>query len=202
MFQRIHDVLSHMSRVAAWAGGAALMLCAVMITGDVLCRKFFGISIGGSDEITGYVFAGATTWAYAYCLLHRANIRIDALYNRFPRPMRAAIDVISVLLLLIFVAILTDHAYSTLSESIANNATSITPLTTPMWIPQTFWVIGWVFFLVTLVFVLIHLVKALLSRDLDAIGRIAGLRSVEEEIVEETRGTGATPHSEARDDRC
>ena len=81
VFERIHKGLFKTSQVAVWVGGAALMLSAIMVTLDVIARKIFSITISGSDEISGYVFAAATTWAYSYCLLTRSNIRIDALYN-------------------------------------------------------------------------------------------------------------------------
>ena len=84
-FARIHRIFERLSLWAVWVGGAALMLSAIMVTVDVLARKYLNITMSGSDEITGYVFAGATTWAYAYCLLHRSNIRIDAVYNLLPR---------------------------------------------------------------------------------------------------------------------
>lgn len=202
MFQYLHDVLRGASRVAVWVGGAALMLCAVLITGDVFLRKFFGISVGGSDEITAYVFAISTTWAFAYCLLHRANIRIDAVYNRLTPAFRAAIDTISIAMLMIFVAILTERAFYTLIESIANQSTSITPLGTRMWIPQAFWVAGWVFLLFTLGFVLLHVVTMCVRGDLHAVNRIAGLRSVEDEIGDEVRQPRTTPPHGAGNHPC
>jgi len=189
MLQRIHDVLSSISRAAVWIGGGALMLCAIMITGDVLCRKFLRISIGGSDEITAYVFSASTTWAFSYCLMHRANIRIDAVYNLLPKGGRAIIDLLSIILLSIFVVSLTKRAVSTLTESVVNQSTSITPLGTRMWIPQSFWVAGWVFFSLTLLFVLVYLAVSMFRHDLDRINSIAGIRTVDEEISEETRGT-------------
>ncbi|MEM6492353.1 MAG: hypothetical protein AAF684_10700, partial [Pseudomonadota bacterium] len=41
-------------------GGWALMAAALLVTYDVVTRKILGISIAGADEISGYVFAGAT----------------------------------------------------------------------------------------------------------------------------------------------
>ena len=78
MFAMIHHRLEQISRFAVWVGGAALMAAAFMVTVDVLFRKFVGITMSGSDEYSGYVFAASTTWAYSYCLLHRSNVRIDA----------------------------------------------------------------------------------------------------------------------------
>ncbi|MGE0226705.1 MAG: TRAP transporter small permease subunit [Acetobacteraceae bacterium] len=202
MFHRIHDMLRGAARFAVWLGGGSLMLCAVMITVDVLLRKFLSISMGGADEITAYAFAGATTWAFAYCLLNRANIRIDALYDRFPRGVRAGIDVLNLVMLIIFAGVLTERAFFALTESIANQTTSITPLGTRIWIPQSVWAAGWAFFLVTAIFLLMHVTRACLRGDLNDVTRIAGLRSVEEEVSDESRSFGASRSPGTGDSSC
>ena len=89
MFDKIHKGLFGVSRVAVWCGGAALLLSAIMVTLDVIARKLFSITISGSDEISGYVFAAATTWAYSFCLFSKSNIRIDALYTHLSVRSRA-----------------------------------------------------------------------------------------------------------------
>ena len=84
MIAKIHERLEYFSRFAVWICGATLMAAALMVAVDVVSRKFFGLTMSGSDEYTGYVFSATTTWAYSYCLLHRSNVRIDALYSRLP----------------------------------------------------------------------------------------------------------------------
>lgn len=188
MFLRVHGVLQHVARVATWVGGGALTCTAIIVTVDVIFRKLAGVTISGADEIAGYVFAAATAWAYAYCLLYRANVRIDAIYNLLPSWPRAVFDVLGVFLLLGFVAVLTERALYTLQLSIEYGSVSITTLTTPLWIPQLFWVGGLVLFVVTLLFVGVYSLTALLRRDLSTVHRVAGVLSVEEEIRDETRG--------------
>lgn len=130
--QRIHQLLGRLSLWAVWAGGGALTLSTIMVTIDVLCRKYLNVTMSGSDEITGYVFAGATTWAYAYCLLHRSNIRIDALYNLLPASLRAAMDIVGLLALFFFMGFFTEKAVSVFTNSWENNSVSVTPLRTPL----------------------------------------------------------------------
>ena len=136
MFAAIHARLTSVSRVAVWVGGAALLLSAIMVTLDVLARKVFGITISGSDEISGYVFAASTTWAYAYCLLTRSNIRIDALYNVLGLRTRAVLDIVGVLLLLYYIFLLTRNAWGMFAENLEYEATAQTTLATPLWIPR------------------------------------------------------------------
>jgi len=188
MFAAIHTALERLSRVCVWIGGAALLLSAVMVTVDVLARKIFSVTMSGSDEITGYVFAAATTWAYSYCILHRANIRIDAFYNFLPIGVRALMDIVGLALLLLFMGMLTKSSVDVFVTSYVQNSFSVTTLSVPLWIPQAFWLFGLVFFIVTIVFLLLYSITALLRGDLKTVQSIAGTLSVEEEISEETKG--------------
>lgn len=190
MFKSIHSWLTKASTFSVWCGGGALLICAVMVTLDVVSRKIFNVTMSGSDEITGYVFAASTTWAYSYCLLNRANVRIDALYNRLPPLVRGLLDLLGLTLLLVYVGLLATKAVAVFLETLEYDSTAQTTLATPLWIPQMFWVAGLVFFLITLAFVTLYTVVALIQRDLATISRIAGVRSVEEELEQETQGTG------------
>ena len=182
----IHRALARLALWAARIGGAALLLAAVMVTVDVLARRFFGATMAGSDEITGYVFAGATTWAYAYCLLTRSNIRIDALYNILPMRLRAGLDVLGLALLLTYMAYLTVKGVEVLATSWARDSVAVSVMATPLWIPQAVWVTGLVFFNVTLAVLIVHALVAFAVGGPTAVQAIAGTRSVQEEIAEAT----------------
>ena len=41
MLAKIHGFLEKISTVAVWCGGGALLICAVMVTLDVISRKAF-----------------------------------------------------------------------------------------------------------------------------------------------------------------
>jgi len=188
MFAAIHARLERISQYAVWLGGTALLAAALMVTVDVLCRKIFNVTMSGSDEYSGYVFSATTTWAYSYCLLHRSNVRIDALYNLFPRPVTALLDVIGLSLLLYFMWIMTYYAFVSFENSWTHNSVSITTLGTRQWIPQLFWVAGLTLFFCTLVFVVLYSLVALLQRNWDLVAKLAGVPSITEVMEEETAG--------------
>lgn len=189
----IHAMLERIARAAVWVGGAALLFAAFMVTIDVLARRFFAISMGGSDEISGYIFAAATSWAYSYVLLNRSNIRIDVVYNILPRAVRAVLDVVALLLLLGFMGTLTRKAIDALVTSWERGSVAITTLATPLWIPQLFWVAGLVLFVITMTFVLLYAVVSLLRGDTATVQKVAGALSVEEEIEVETQTIDVAP---------
>ena len=188
MFERIHARLGRIARIAVWIGGGAHLVAAIMVTIDVVLRKLFSITMSGSDEMSGYVFAAGTTWAYSYCVLHRSNIRIDAVYNLLPRRLCGALDIGGVVLLLIFNGVLTRHASEAFATSYVRDSVSITTLATPLWIPQLFWVIGLIAFQLTLIFVAVYATLRYFQRDDAAVNRIAGVPTVAEEVEAETRG--------------
>ena len=67
-------------------------------------------------------------------------------------------------------------------------AVAITTLGTPQWIPQFFWLVGLMMFVVTLVFLLIYTIVALIHRNWLLVAKLAGVPSVADTIQEETHG--------------
>jgi len=197
MLESIHSRLERISQLAVWVGGAALLAAAVMVTVDVFARKIFNVTMSGSDEYSGYVFSATTTWAYSYCLLHRSNVRIDALYNYLPRKVTAVLDVVGLLLLFYYMSIMTYYAMISFLDSWVSNSVSITTLGTPQWIPQLFWVAGLILFFITLIFVVLYSIAALLQRNWDLVARVAGVPSIAETMQEETHGIDVALASES-----
>ena len=185
MFQKLMQFAERVSLYAVWAGGAMIIFAAFMVTVDVLIRKLFNVTLGGADEVSGYLFAISTTWALPYTLLHRANVRIDAVYILMPPSVRAPLDLLGLLLLSFFAWMLTWRAIALLADSYAINALSVTPLHVPLILPQSFWVIGWMLFCACLLLIVLGVISALFRGDLRRVHELAGALSVEDEMKEE-----------------
>lgn len=195
---RIYNGLARVSLWAVWAGGLSLLLAAFMIVIEIVGRKLggsdlFGMAlpqfrVPGSDEYSGYVFAGATVWAYAYCLIHRSHIRIDALYNLFPARVRAVLDVVGLILLSVYVVYLTERAFNVYLGTLEKGSRAATPQQTPLWLPQGVWVTGLVFFCIVTLFVTLYATLCLFRGRTDEVQRLAGTMSVQEEVDADTRG--------------
>lgn len=177
-----------LARFAAWAGGGMMLFAALMVTADVLARRLLGVTMSGSDEISGYLFAIATALAMPFALLSRANVRIDALYNLTPAWARYAMDLLGLVLLAVFAAMVTWRAALTLEVTWENGSRAITPLQTPLIVPQSLWLAGWVLFCLCLGLLIWGTVRAGLRRDLAAARVLAGVQSVDEEVAGETEG--------------
>jgi TRAP-type mannitol/chloroaromatic compound transport system permease small subunit len=180
------DRLSH---YAIWTGGTLVLASAILVSVDVLLRKLFLVSLGGADELSGYAFAIGTTWALAFTLLRRANVRVDALYIHLPQALCAILDILALVVFGGFLALLTWQAWDVLGTSLAFQARATTPLATPLWIPQSLWLIGLAFFLFTMAPLLLRSLFALLGGDLATVRRLAGARTIEEDAADEAAHT-------------
>jgi TRAP-type C4-dicarboxylate transport system permease small subunit len=174
-----------LSRAGVWFSGALMVGAAGLIGVDVLLRRFLDVSVGGADEVSGYVLAIGSAWAFGHCLLDRAHVRIDSVYVFLPRRLRALLDVLALVSFTGFMAMVTWHASGVLRESWAMGARSISPLATPLVIPQALWVVGLLSVVLVGGLLLLRAVPALVrGRDAE-VGRLTGYRTVEEEVEAE-----------------
>lgn len=188
MYEKVLACAFRVSQIAVWVGGSMMLFAAFMVSADVLSRRLFGITMAGSDEVSGYLFAVSTALAFPYALLHRANVRIDAVYVFLPQAIRTLLDIVGVSLLGLFAGVVTWRAGLTLEVTWQNGAHSITPLQTPLILPQSFWFAGWILFCACIALVLLGLVSAALSGNAAKANRLAGAPSVDDEVEGETAG--------------
>lgn len=185
LLNRLLGAATSLSRLAIWVAGGLTLASALYITADVITRKFFSFSLGGSDELSGYAFAISISWALAFATLQRANIRIDALYQLLPARVCALLDWIALVGLAVFAIYLTWYASDVAALSWERNATANTVMATPLWIPQFLWAIGLIWLCVVLALMLIRSSIALVTGDIDTVRAICGMRSTKEEAAEE-----------------
>ena len=69
-----------------------------------------------------------------------------------------------------------------------NGSRAITPLQTPLILPQSLWLAGWVLFCLCLLLVIWGMISALAKGDMARARSLGGVLSVDEEIEEETVG--------------
>ena len=175
------------ARWGLWFGGALILLAAVLIGIDVLMRKFLDRSIGGADELAGYALAIGTAWGLGATLLDRAHIRIDSLYVLFPQKLRLALDVVALLLLVGFFALVAWHGFGVVSQSWTSGSRSQSALETPTVIPQALWIAGLASFVIIGVILLVTALRLAVAGDGRTMSQLLSTRSAEEEVEDEIR---------------
>jgi TRAP-type mannitol/chloroaromatic compound transport system permease small subunit len=185
------------ARIGAWFGGALLIAAALLVGVEVVIRKAFSVSVGGADELAGYALAISTSWALAFALLERAHIRIDSLYVHLPVRLCALLDIAGLLLLTAFFALITWYGLGVFQTSWTLGARSLSPLGTPLVVPQLLWVLGLAMFLATAVLLLIRALVALIAGDLATVRRLVGSRTLREEVAAEVAEVAESPDAAA-----
>ena len=185
MLDRAIKTADRISLWGVWFGGGLIFLAALLVSVDVLARKLFTVSLGGADELSGYAFAIGTAWAFAFTLLRRSNVRVDALYQHLPGKLRAFLDILALLALGVLAAYLTYYAFAVFQTSWNFKAQSNSALKVSLWIPQGLWFLGLLLFVVTLVLLLLRAGVALIEGDWPAIHALLAARSIEEDAQDE-----------------
>ncbi len=139
--------LRRLNHGIALATGAVLMVCALIVLADIVLRQM-GSSFGGTDEISGYVMAIATSWGMAFTLLELGHVRIDILRGRVNDSGRALFDLFAMLMLTGTVTLIAYKCWPVVERSLANSSRANTPLETPLAWVQIPWFAGWVWFAV------------------------------------------------------
>lgn len=182
--ERLTRLARVLSRGAVWVGGALTLASVLLITYEVIARRLFSVSMGGADELSGYVFAISITWAFAFTVLERANVRIDVLYQYLPVRATAFLDWLSLVALGIFAVYLSYYSTLVALTSWEQNSAANTPLATPLWIPQFLWAAGLMWFVVVLALMLVRSSAALVTGDLELVKTLAGMKTATEEADE------------------
>ena len=170
---------------AVWVSGFITLSSVLLISFEVVARKFFGFTTGGADELSSYAFAISTAWSLAFAVLQRANVRVDALYGKFPIRVCAFLDWLSLIAMGIFMVYMTRYAFDVVGTSWENQSTATTPLATPLWIPQGLWFMGLIWMCLVLAIMMARASIALITGDLQTVRTLCGVRSIQEEADEE-----------------
>lgn len=156
--------LRRLNRLIAYLVGVLLMSCVVFVLADIVLRQL-GSSLGGTDEISGYVMAIATAWGMGFTLIELGHVRIDILRSRAPAPGRALFDLVAMLALAGTVTLIAIRGWPVLSRSLANSSRANTPLETPLALVQAPWLAGWVWFAIVAWLTFIAALLLILKKD-------------------------------------
>lgn len=188
-------MLGTMRRVNRWlalAVGWGLLLCAAAVLLDVVLRQV-ARSFGGTDEVSGYVMAIATSWGMAYALSELGHVRIDLIRSRGGPLQRSLFDLFALAVLAATVTLIAVKCWPVLERSLANSSRANTPLETPLALVQLPWMAGWVWFAFASWVTLAAAALLVVRGDHAGVDRAIGIVS---EAGAET-GAGAEPAAEA-----
>lgn len=151
MAQRILALMKQLNRGVAMLIGVMLLLCVVFILAEIVVRQL-GSSLGGTDEISGYVMAIVTSWGMGFALLELSHVRIDVIRARVNALGRSLFDLLSMVILSTTITVIAFRCWPVVERSLVNGSRANTPLETPLALVQFPWFAGWVWFAVVSLF--------------------------------------------------
>jgi len=174
--QKLIAAIRRTNRIIALLVGLVLMGSVALIIAEILLREV-GISLGGSEEISGYVMAGVASWGLSFALTELAHVRIDLIRLKLQQRGKAFLDLLAIVALAAVASIVAIQCWPVLSKTIERGSTANTPLETPLWIPQVIWFSGWLWFAVCSCALVILTLILLMRRDLEQADTLVGARS-------------------------
>ncbi len=178
------------SRFLARLGGALILVCAFLVSLDVVFRNIFKLAIFESYELTGYGIALATASGLSWALVTKAHIRIEVLYNMLGVKPRAYLDICALAALSVVAAVLVYYGALVVLDNWELGARSNSTLHVPMAIPQGLWLLGLAWFaLCTAVLLAVAVNATVRGRHLE-VQQMFGIATVSEEVEASMDGTG------------
>ena len=182
--QAVDTVITKVSLVMSRVGGVFLLLAALLVSVEILGRKFLFLPFNVGTELSTYALAVGASWSFSQALLQRAHVRIDVLRNLLPPLARTFLDIVALVSLAAFALVVSWHVWDTVQTSWSLGARENTPLATPLVIPQLLWFWGMAWFAVVALVETVRACAALARGDMNAVNRIAAPLGVDDEIDE------------------
>ena len=141
-------VINGVAMICALVAGVSVAILAVLSLIDIIGRSF-GQSLQGTDELGGYVLALCGSLGLSWALINRGHPRIDLGFRFFPAKLRNVLHLLAQASMCGFALFMTWHAIGELQTTLKFGAVTNTPLQTPLWLPQSLWLLGLVLFALT-----------------------------------------------------
>lgn len=171
---RLSAALARINRAIAVLAGIALLATVVLILVEIVLRQTPAGSLGGADEISGYVMAGVSTWGFGFAVTERAHVRIDILQMRLRPAASALFDLIALASLSAVALVVTVQSWGVLATTLERGSRANTPLATPLWLPQSIWFAGWLWLTLVSLLLLGCVVALVMAKSWDDVRAIAG----------------------------
>jgi len=170
------EVLRRWNSRIAILMGILLLGCATVVVLDIVLRQL-GRSLGGTDEISGYVMAIVTSWGMGYALLELGHVRIDLLRSRTGAAGRAIFDLFAMLMLASTITLIAVRCWPVVARSLTNGSRANTPLETPLALVQAPWFAGWVYFAIVAWLTFVAALLLIVRKEFDVAEKVVGMQA-------------------------
>lgn len=153
--------------------GLLILLNVIVIVVESAARALSLVSFNISVELSGYILALSTSLVFAHALINKEHIRINVLYNLFPKGIQIFFDVVVFILTAAICTFIAIEALDMVVSAIQYGDTSLN-MRIPLWIPYAIWTLGLVWFAFSAIIMLLHGLLSILMGDIDQANNVIG----------------------------
>jgi TRAP-type mannitol/chloroaromatic compound transport system permease small subunit len=183
---RVSRTLTRVADGAVLACGWWLIALSAITCVEMLGRKLLGFSLQGVDEIGSYTYGIVGAFGFSFALVSRSHVRVDFLLSRLSGRTKSVCNLMAMLSLSALSLLCVWRAWHVVVESIEFGSTAATPLATPMWIPQSIWLAGYVMFALVAGWAALDAARLFLRGATEELNARFGPQTLEEEIEAES----------------
>ena len=180
----ITRIVEPVARVIAILCGYGILLLSFAVTVEIIGRKLFAFSLQGIDDIGGYMLAITAAIGASYTMALRGHARVDVFLVRMPASWQRVLNTLAMVTLASFAVYALWRGSVVLEESIEFQSVATNPLQTPLWQPQSVWLLGLGLFALIAVTYAVHAVW-LLIRGRHELNLFYGPKSAQDELEAE-----------------
>ena len=120
----------------AWIAAVLFVVAGFMLTWEVMARYFFIRPTIWAAELSQMCLIWGSLIASPWALRERRHIRITAIVALLPRPARLAADLVAMLAVAVFSAVVLVHGWGIFLDSFERGRTTGSMLDLPVWIVE------------------------------------------------------------------
>lgn len=149
MFSAIDRFLIRLYTLCGYLAAVCLFMICPMVLANIIGR-WIGVFVPGTNEIGGYLMAGAGTLGFAYTFGLNGHIRVSMLTDRLPATLRWWVEVVSLAVSAALMSYLAWHSVDMVLLSYEYHDRSSGTDNMLLWMAQTPMVAGLVVFAIAL----------------------------------------------------
>jgi TRAP-type mannitol/chloroaromatic compound transport system permease small subunit len=166
MIRRLVGAIDAVSRAAGFIGGICLLVMAILMLTEVVCRNYLKFSLVFSWEYSSYLMATVFFLTAGFTLLVKGHVRVFLLAEALPEKARYVLEVIASAMGMCIAGYVTYALADFTYQSFIRGAKTFLPTETLLWPPQAVVTVG--AFLLTLQ-IFARLVRLLIGEDPDQV---------------------------------
>ena len=151
----VYRIFDSVIRWGAYVAGILILLTTAMTFYEVVSRAFFHKPTSWATELSIYAIIGSCFLGSAYAVRTYAHITVDLLINNVNDRFKTVLAYISNSLGLLFSVIFTIYCYRHVIKTFELETKSASLLRIPMYLPESFLVIGGVLLCIAFILQLI-----------------------------------------------